>query len=156
MVEILNFVPRQTAFDPEFVQVLASALDDAWNRIEETGSRFARPGYARAMREVIAKRVIETAQRGVEDSHALADDAVQFVMANYRDNCPNSGRGSTIKIFAKSATEAGTPNCARRYQRQAKQLLGSRRRSVQGGSLLTVRLHRLDFYVVLRKLIPKL
>ena len=88
MVEILNFDPRQTAFDPEFVQVLASALDDAWNRIEESGSRFARPAYARAMREVIAKRVIETAQRGVENSHALADDAVQFVMAHYRDNCP--------------------------------------------------------------------
>jgi hypothetical protein len=41
-----------------------------------------------AMREVIAKRVIETAQRGVEDSHALADDAVHFVMTNYKDNCP--------------------------------------------------------------------
>ncbi len=88
MVEILSFVPRQTAFDPEFVQVLGSALDDAWSRIEESGSRFARPGYARAMREVIAKRVIETAQRGVEDSRALAYDAVQYVMSNYQDNCP--------------------------------------------------------------------
>ena len=40
------------------------------------------------MREVIAKRVIETAQRGVEDTRALADNAVQLVMANYKDNCP--------------------------------------------------------------------
>jgi hypothetical protein len=29
-------------------------------------------------------------------------------------------------------------------------------RSVQSSSLLTVRLHRLDFYIMLRKLIPKL
>jgi hypothetical protein len=88
MVEVFNFVSRQRAFDPEFVQVLASALDDAWNRIEKSGNRFARPGYARATREVIAKRVIETAQRGVEDVQALADDAVRFLTTNYKDNCP--------------------------------------------------------------------
>jgi hypothetical protein len=30
MVEFLNFVPKQTSFDPELVEVLALALDDAW------------------------------------------------------------------------------------------------------------------------------
>jgi hypothetical protein len=87
MIEILNYVQPKTVFDPEFIQVLASAFDDAWNRIEESGSRFARPGYARAMREVIAKRIIETAQRGVKDKSDLGDDAVQFFTANYTDNC---------------------------------------------------------------------
>ncbi len=67
MVGILKLGRAATVFDPEFILVLASALDDAWNRIEKSGSRFARPGYARAMREVVAKRVIETAQRGVKD-----------------------------------------------------------------------------------------
>jgi hypothetical protein len=86
-VEILKFVRTETAFDPELIQVLATAFDDAWNRIEQSGSRFARPGYARAMREVIAKRIIETAQSGVKDPSALADDAVQFLTANYTDNC---------------------------------------------------------------------
>jgi hypothetical protein len=87
MIEILKYVQPKTVFDPEFIQVLASAFDDAWNRIEESGSRFARPGYARAMREVIAKRIIETAQRGVKDKSDLGDDAVQFFTANYTDNC---------------------------------------------------------------------
>jgi hypothetical protein len=81
MIEILKYVQPKTVFDPEFIQVLASAFDDAWNRIEESGSRFARPGYARAMREVIAKRIIESAQRGVKDLSALADDTVQFFTA---------------------------------------------------------------------------
>ena len=71
------------AFDPEFIQVLASALDDAWDRIEKSGSRFAGPAYSRGMREVIAKRKIEMAQRGAKDPQTLADDAVQFFAANY-------------------------------------------------------------------------
>ena len=56
MVEFQKIVPTQTSFDPELVEVLASALDDAWCRIEQSGSRFARAGYSRAMREVIAKQ----------------------------------------------------------------------------------------------------
>jgi hypothetical protein len=88
MVEILKFVQTATVFDPEFIQVLASALEEAWGRIEASGSRFARPGFARAMREVvIAKRIIETAQRGIRDPKALADDAVQFLAVNYKDDC---------------------------------------------------------------------
>ena len=86
MIEILKYVQPKTVFDPEFIQVLASAFDDAWNRIEESGSRFARPGYSRAMREVMAKRIFEMAQQGVTDPQALAKDAVRFVRANYKDD----------------------------------------------------------------------
>ena len=83
MVEILKFIRPEMAFDPESIQVLASALDDAWDRIEKSGSRFAGPAYTRAMREVIAKRIIEMAQRGAKDPQTLADDAVRFFAANY-------------------------------------------------------------------------
>ncbi len=83
MVGILKFGKAATVFDPELIHVMASALDDAWNRIEKSGSRFARPGYARATREVVAKRIIETAQQGVKDPTELADDAVRFFTANY-------------------------------------------------------------------------
>ncbi len=85
MVEILKFIQPEMAFDPESIQVLASALDDAWDRIEKSGSQFAGPAYSRAMREVIAKRIIETAQRGAKDPQTLADDAVRFFAANYYD-----------------------------------------------------------------------
>ena len=63
--------------------MLASALDDSWARIEKTGSRFARPAYSRVMREVVGKRIIEMAQRGVRDQETLAADAVRFISANY-------------------------------------------------------------------------
>src|SRR5262249_38079392 len=86
MIEILDQVRRGGVFEPEIIQMLASAFEDAWERIEKSGSRFARPAYARAMREVIARRVVEMAQQGVTDPQALADDAIRFVRANYRDD----------------------------------------------------------------------
>ena len=38
------------------------------------------------MREVVAKRIMELAQRGVQDREALVADAVQFVAANYEQS----------------------------------------------------------------------
>ena len=62
MVEILKF-SRETAFTPEAIQILAAALDEAWEKIRQSGSRLARPAYSRVMREVVAKRIMEMAQR---------------------------------------------------------------------------------------------
>ena len=84
MVEILNF-SRETAFTPENIQVLAAALDDAWEKLRRSGSRLARPAYSRAMREVVAKRIIDMAQRGVQDREALVADALRFVATNYEE-----------------------------------------------------------------------
>ncbi len=86
MVEILKFIrPEEAAFDPEAIRVLALALDEAWAKIQKSGSRFARPAYSRVMREVVAKRIIEMAQRGVKDQQTLVDDALRFLAANYSD-----------------------------------------------------------------------
>jgi hypothetical protein len=83
MVEIPEFFRRETAFTPETIQILAVALDEAWERLRQSGSRLVRPAYSRAMREVVAKRIIEMAQRGVQDRDTLVEDAVRFVITNY-------------------------------------------------------------------------
>jgi hypothetical protein len=85
MAEVVRLV-RETAFDPETIQILSAALDETWERLRESGSRLARPAYSRAMREVVAKRIIEMAQRGVEDREALVTSALQFVAANYEQS----------------------------------------------------------------------
>jgi hypothetical protein len=82
MAEVLKLIP-ETDFGPETIQVMAAALDETWERLKESGSRLARPGYSRAMREVVAKRIIEMAQHGVEDREALVTSALRFVTANY-------------------------------------------------------------------------
>jgi len=82
MIEVLKLF-RETAFTPETIQILAAALDEAWERLRQSGSRLTRPAYSRAMREVVAKRIIEIAQRGVQDRDTLVEDAVRFVTTNY-------------------------------------------------------------------------
>jgi hypothetical protein len=84
MVEILKF-SRESAFTPETIEILAAALDEAWERIRQSGSRLNRPAYSRVMREVVAKRIIEMAQRGERDREALVADALRFVTANYKE-----------------------------------------------------------------------
>ena len=83
MVKILEFFRRETAFTPEIIEILAAALDEASERLRQSGTPSARPAYLRVMREVVAKRIIELAQRGVQDRETLVEDAVRFVTANY-------------------------------------------------------------------------
>jgi hypothetical protein len=85
-LDMMAFIQPETAFDPETIEVLESAFDNAWDALQNSGSRLARPGYSRAVREVIAKRIIEMAQLGMKDPRKLTDDAVQFLTASYRDD----------------------------------------------------------------------
>jgi hypothetical protein len=87
MAEVVKFF-RKTAFTPETIQILAVALDEAWEQLAQSGSRLARPAYSRAMREVVAKRIIEMAQRGVEERETLVADALRFIAANYEQPQP--------------------------------------------------------------------
>ena len=56
------------------------------------------------MREVLAKRIIEAAQRGEKDKLKLAVDAVKFLAANYMDD--NAGRATAAK---HGGSEVNTP-----------------------------------------------
>ena len=81
----MSIVPllQQSAFDPEFIETLVSAYEDAWAQVEKSGSTFASPRYRRAAQEVIAKRIIETAQRGEREPTLLAQDAVSYLARSY-------------------------------------------------------------------------
>ena len=98
MIELLKFSP-ETAFTPETIQILAAALDEAWERLRQSGSRLARPAYSRAMREVVAKRITEMAQRSVEDRATLVEDAVRFVTANYEEPCKLTSQSNTASYL---------------------------------------------------------
>jgi hypothetical protein len=84
MPQILEFPRGAIVFDPEAIKIVAQALDDAWDEIEKSGSEFARPAYANATREEIAKHMLEVAGRGERDRHILAEDAVRFLAENYK------------------------------------------------------------------------
>jgi hypothetical protein len=82
MAEVIKLI-RETDFGPETIQVMAAALDEVWEKLQDSGSGLARPCYSRAMREVVAKRIFELARNGVEDREALVTSALKFVAANY-------------------------------------------------------------------------
>ena len=65
MMNINKFVVSNTSFDPETLNLLSDAFEDAWLKIQRSGNRLARPGYANVMREVMAKHIIQ-GLRGIE------------------------------------------------------------------------------------------
>ena len=71
------------SFDPEVIEKLAAAYEDAWQKIEQSGSVFASPRYRRVAREIVARRIIDMAQRGEIEADRLADDAVSYLAQTY-------------------------------------------------------------------------
>jgi len=82
---VMSIIPllEQSAFEPETIEMLVSVFEDAWHKVEESGSKLASPGYKRAAQEIIAKRIIETAQGGESNPRQLADDAVDYLQKSY-------------------------------------------------------------------------
>jgi hypothetical protein len=80
----MSIIPllAQSAFEPEFIETLVS-YEHAWQQVEKSGSTFASPRYKRAAREIIAKRIIEMAQRGEREPTRLAEDAVSYLARSY-------------------------------------------------------------------------
>jgi hypothetical protein len=81
----MSIIPllAQSAFDPETIETLVSVFEAAWQKVEQSGSKLASPAYKRAAQEIIAKRIIEMAQRGERNPDELADDAVSYLDRSY-------------------------------------------------------------------------
>jgi hypothetical protein len=82
---IMAIIPllAQSAFEPETVEFLVAVYEAAWKEVEQSGSKLASPAYRRAAQELLAKRIIEDAQRGERDAKRLAEDAVSFLERSY-------------------------------------------------------------------------
>jgi hypothetical protein len=81
----MSIIPllAQSAFEPETIEILVSVFENAWQKVERSGSKLASPRYKRAAQEILAKRIIEMAQRGERNPAELADDAVAFLERSY-------------------------------------------------------------------------
>ena len=66
-------------FDPEAVNVLTDAFDDAWARLEASGAPYGTPEYADAARTHLARHIIGAARRGELDPKKLSDDALLYL-----------------------------------------------------------------------------
>jgi hypothetical protein len=75
-----DFIKRYFAgagFFPEEVEIFVAAFDDAWAKLQVTRAPFAEDAYD--AREILAKHIIMSAQRGERNRRQLADDALLHV-----------------------------------------------------------------------------
>jgi hypothetical protein len=81
---MVQVIPSNGAFDPETVNLLSDAFEQAWRKVQTSGNRLARPAYANMMREVMAKHIFNLAKHGERDESKLSNSAFQFFTANYK------------------------------------------------------------------------
>ena len=61
-------------FDPETLDVLIRALDEAWERAQASGARL--DGLAGPARDVLAKHIVDMARQGERDRQCLIERAL--------------------------------------------------------------------------------
>ena len=73
----MSITPTLTnsSFDPEAIKMLAAAFD--WEAVQRSGGTLSRPSYAGAIREVLAKRIIELAQPSERGRSAIPRHELQ-------------------------------------------------------------------------------
>ena len=74
MIRYLATQPR--GFDPDVIQILSSALDDAWEIVLADKIGFKLDGNPEAVRDVLAKHIVDLALRGERDRKRLIDGAL--------------------------------------------------------------------------------
>jgi len=74
-MSILKLLGKHT-FDVDTTIILASAFDAAWLSLQTSGSPFAADDRASQTRDLLARRIIEIAQRGERDKRRLVEEAL--------------------------------------------------------------------------------
>ena len=74
-------VETPMVFDFNKTRTVCAAFDDAWAFLQGVGSDLTEPSKSLASRTILAKRIIEMADRGL-DVTELRDDALAFVQHN--------------------------------------------------------------------------
>ena len=73
---IRSIKDEPAAFTPDIIRVLGSAFDDAWLSALANQSGFRIEGYERAVREVLARHILDMAKKGERDPQRLAESAL--------------------------------------------------------------------------------
>jgi hypothetical protein len=75
----LRSLLEQEHISPELTPILTTAFDDAWAKFKASGSALAEDGCAPSTRTLLAKRIIETAQKGERDASRLVEDGLTYL-----------------------------------------------------------------------------
>ena len=70
---------QEAAFDPETTHILVTAFDEAWDKFKSSGNALAGDPCAPSTRALLAKRIIETAQRGERNIDRLVENGMTYL-----------------------------------------------------------------------------
>jgi hypothetical protein len=70
---------QDAGFRPEDTPTLIGAFEKAWEQFKESGSPLAGDACAPSTRALLAKRIIETAQKGERKIERLVDDGLAYL-----------------------------------------------------------------------------
>jgi hypothetical protein len=76
MLHFLKEHQQTGVFDPEALKILSAALDEAWKSVQASGATYETEDERKAVRDMLAKRIVNIAKQGERNSHALARDAL--------------------------------------------------------------------------------
>ena len=75
MREFIEALGAGAAFDPDTVQILVGAFDDAWASLLNSDAPFAE-NHSETARDILARHIIEAAKNGERDQHKLSEGAL--------------------------------------------------------------------------------
>ena len=64
------------AFDPDTINILCGALDDAWRSVEANKIAYKIDGHVEGARQAVAKHIVDMAKQGERDRQRLIDGAL--------------------------------------------------------------------------------
>ena len=71
------------AFDPEITHTMGDAFEWAWDELAGCGHEATLGPRSRPTRDLMAKRILSLAKRGVNDRFRLASEAIAVVLVQY-------------------------------------------------------------------------
>jgi hypothetical protein len=84
--EAVENTDAEPVFDPETVDILVAAFDDAWQSITSSGIDLTSEERIQLMRSVLAVRILELARTGERDLHRLREAALLDLARTTRPN----------------------------------------------------------------------
>ena len=76
MLKLVSTLGADRVFDPETIQILVNAFDEAWKNVQASGSPFISERSVEIARQILAKSIIEDATRGERDQRELCRSAL--------------------------------------------------------------------------------
>jgi hypothetical protein len=76
VLKLVSTLGRDRAFDPETIEILVAALEEAWKAVPTSDASVGSERYVESAREILAQSIIDDATRGERGQHTLAHSAL--------------------------------------------------------------------------------